>query len=410
MRIISEDRVTQALGAHPAQEPRVVAGGNLGTPRRLLALVDTSLERYRLFMLNATSGVPLPRHGLTFETPFVGPAMRNDPDLEYLPTRLSLVPRLFASTHLPDIVLVNVSSPRDGKVSLGIEVNILPAAIEKARGGGGLVLAAINRHMPYTYGDGEIPCDVVDLAVEIDEELPPVAPTPPDETTTRIGNQLAGCVPDGSTLQLGIGHIPDGTLLRLTERRGLRIWSEALSNGVLTLERAGGLDPHQTVIASFVTGSHDLYRWVDANPRVRLLRTEMTNDPARIAQHHHMISINTALQVDLFAQANASHIEHRIYSGFGGQPDFVVGALHSPGGQAIVALGSWHTKSETSAIVPLLSSPATSFQHSLVITEQGQASIWGERQRAQVRMLIEATAHPAARPGLWAHADDLGLA
>src|SRR5204862_1188742 len=132
----------------------------------------------------------------------------------------------------------------------------------------------------------------------------------------------------------------------------------------------------EQLVASFVFGSQELYSWVDSNRRVRLLRTEVTNDPSEIARRPRMTSINSALQVDLYGQANASWAKGRIYSGFGGQSDFVVGALHAPDGIAVIALPSWHPKADRSTIVPALDGPATSFQHSWVVTEQGSAAIW----------------------------------
>src|SRR6202035_2043942 len=163
----------------------------------------------------------------------------------------------------------------------------------------------------------------------------------------------------------------------LGDRRRLRVWSEMVSDGVLRLEQAGALDRDHPVAASFLFGSEELYRWADRNPRLRLHRTETTNDPVLIARHDRMLSLNTALQVDLFAQANASWVRGRIYSGFGGQTDFIVGALHSPGGHAVIALPSWHPKADTSSIVPLLDTPVTSFQHSAIVTEQGCAFLFG---------------------------------
>jgi acyl-CoA hydrolase len=208
---------------------------------------------------------------------------------------------------------------------------------------------------------------------------------------------------------MGIGAVPDATLHALAGRRGLRIWSEMFSDGVLALDAAGALDEGWPLIASFLFGSPELYRWVDHNPRVRMLRTERTNDPAAIARNPRVVSVNTAIQVDLFAQANASRIHNRIYSGFGGQTDFIVGALHSAGGQAIIALRSWHRKAQVSSIVPLIDEPLTSFQHSAVITENGVAEIWGSSQREQAEQLITQCAHPQVREELWEEAEALGL-
>ena len=140
-----------------------------------------------------------------------------------------------------------------------------------------------------------------------------------------------------------------------------------------------------------------------------MLRTETVNDPARIATHPCMLSINAAMQVDLFAQANASFVDGQIHSGFGGQPDFVSGALHSPGGHAIVAVHAWHDKTDSSTVVPILTNPATSFQHSAVISEHGCAELFGRSEHAQARLLIEQVADPRARAGLAEASGRLGL-
>jgi acyl-CoA hydrolase len=397
--------------------PRVVVSGNGAVPWRLLSLVDAALPEYVLHLLNAPSGIPS-RDGVVHETCFVGAGMRRSPSLAYVPARLSLVPRLFATTLPPDVVCLHVSPPRDGIVSMGTEVNVLPAAIEACRARGGLVLAQINPAMPYTFGDGEISLDLLDAVVEADEPLggPHVAParsgslpSAADEAAAVIGDLVAGRVRDGATLQLGIGAVPDATLPGLSARRRLGVWSEMVSDGLLALREAGALDPERHVVASFVVGSVELYRWIDQNPAVRILRTETTNAPAAIAANPAMTSINTALQVDLFGQANASRINARIHSGFGGQTDFIVGALHSPGGQALMALRSWHPKADVSTIVPLVDEPVTSFQHTAVVTEQGVAPIFGHDERTQARHLIERAAHPDVRDELLEEAAALGL-
>ena len=155
--------------------------------------------------------------------------------------------------------------------------------------------------------------------------------------------------------------------------------------------------------------AEDLLAWCHRNMRLRMLRTETVNNPSNVAQQPAMTSINTALQVDLFAQANASRRKARIHSGFGGQTDFIVGALHSRGGQAILALQSWHPKADVSTIVPLIDEPVTSFQPSAVITEQGIAEIAGYSEKSQARAIIEQAAHPSVRAELWEEADYLGL-
>jgi acyl-CoA hydrolase len=320
------------------------------------------------------------------------------------------VPMLYESANPPDVVLLHTSLPRDGKVSLGTEVNVLPAAIETVRRRGGVVVAQANRLMPYTFGDGEIDLDDIDLLVEVETPLASPPAFGLDDASARIGELVADRVHDGATLQAGIGAVPDATLGALRDRRGLRVWTEMFSDSVLELERVGALDRDQPITTSFLFGSPELYAWVDGNPRVRMARTETTNDPGRIAQNTAMTSVNTALQVDLFGQANASRIGAKIYSGFGGQTDFIVGALHSKGGQALIALRSWHPRADRSTIVPLVDEPVTSFQMTAVVTEQGVAEVFGHDQKSQARHLIENAAHPDVREELWEEAHALSLA
>ena len=387
---------------------RAVASGNFSAPKALLGALDKAQESYTLHMLNAQGKLP-DRDGVTLETTFVGTAMRNHSNLRYFPCRLSMVPLLFAHRLMPDVVLLHTSRVVDGQVSLGLEVNVLPAAIEAVRGRGGLVIGMVNPNMPYVYGDGEMLLREFDYLVEVEEPLAAVAATKPDDTSLAIGENVASMIDDGATLQLGIGSVPDAVLASVLNHRDLSIWSEMFSDGVLALELAGALSEERPIVSSFIFGSGELYRWVDCNPRVRLLRTERTNDPATIERRPQMTSVNAALQVDLYGQANASRVRGKIFSGFGGQTDFIVGAMHAPGGQAFIALPSWHAKSDTSTIVPALGFPVTSFQQSAVVTEQGVAPLWGLSQNEQAAQLIEKAAHPDARQELWSAAAELGL-
>jgi acyl-CoA hydrolase len=264
--------------------------------------------------------------------------------------------------------------------------------------------------MPYTFGDGELTLDMIDYAVEVDDPLPSPSGMALDDDSAAIGRLVAARVKDGATMQLGIGAVPDAVLLGLLERRGLRVWSEMFSDGVLELEKVGAMDDSMPITASFLFGSPELYSWVDSNPRVLMLRTETTNEPAQISKNAMMTSVNTALQVDLFAQANASRINTRIYSGFGGQTDFIVGALHSEGGQSLIALRSWHPRADVSTIIPLVDEPVTSFQATAIVTEQGVADIFGHSEKDQAAHLINHAAHPRAREELWEEAHALGLA
>jgi acyl-CoA hydrolase len=407
MRVVSVEQLKRVLASLP-ENPRVVASGNFATPKVLLGALDEVVPEYRLHMLNAQK--PLPdRDGVTYETAFVGPGMRHSPRLVYIPCRLSLVPVLFRDHYRPDIVLLHTSTRRHDTVSLGTEVNILPAAIESVRERGGLVVAQANPQMPYTYGDAQIYENEIDYLVEVDEPLPTHSPGALDDVSRQIGELIAARVEDNSTLQLGIGAVPDAVLASLTQRKGMRIWTEMFSDGVLELNRRDALDKDVPLTASFIFGSAELYEWIHLNKWIRMLRTERTNDPGQIARQARMTSVNAALQVDLFDQANASRVKGRIYSGFGGSTDFIVGALHARGGQSFIALPSWHRKANVSTIVPRIQEPVTSFEHSAVATENGIASVFGRSQTERVVNIIERAAHPDAREELREAAASMGM-
>ncbi len=407
MRIVTVEKLESIL-SRTGDNPRVIASGNFATPKTLLQAVDSVFPTYRLNMLNAQPGIPN-REGITYETAFVGPGMRHHERLVYIPARLSLVPKLIRDHYAPDVVLLHTSSQRFDTVSLGTEVNILPAAIEAVRERGGLVIAQANTQMPYTYGDAQVYHDDIDFLVEVDEPLDVHEPIAPSPVSQAVGEVIAARVDDGSTMQLGIGEVPNAVVSRLADRKGLRIWTEMFSDGVLDLYKNDALDPDRPLTASFLFGSRELYDWVHMNTRIRMMRTEVTNNPGKIEKQALMTSVNSALQVDLLDQANASRIKGRIYSGFGGQTDFIVGALHSRGGQSFIALPSWHAKADRSTIVPVLEEPVTSFQHSAVATENGIADIFGRSQAVQARNIIKYAAHESVRDDLTKAAVDMGL-
>lgn len=407
MQVVTVERLKQILSALPAN-PRVVASGNFAAPTVLLQAIDQAVPQFRLHMLNAQPGIP-DREGIQYESSFIGAGMRRHPRLTYIPSRLSLVPVLFRDHFVPDLLLLHTSARRDDTVSLGTEVNILPAAIEAARRNGGLVIAQANPQMPYTFGDAQLYETEIDYLVEVDQPLAMKPATQFNDQTRQIGQFIGERISDGSTLQLGIGAIPDSVLSSLQGRKDLRIWTEMFSDGVLELHRRGALNQDIPITASFVFGGTDLYRWLHLNRGVQMLRTERTNDPAQIAAQPKMTSINAALQVDLYDQANASHVRGQIYSGFGGSTDFIVGALHSLGGASFMALQSWHPKANQSSIVPRLTENVTSFQHSYVVTENGVADCFGQSQSQQAHNLIEKAAHPNARAELTEAAGKQGL-
>ncbi len=407
MRKVTLEQLANILKDLPAN-PRVLASGNFATPKALLGAVDAAIPEYTLHMLNAQPGIPN-RPGVHYESAFVGAGMRNSERLSYVPSRLSLLPVLIRDHLIPDVVLLHTTLPRFDTVSLGTEVNILPAAIEAARAHGGVVIAQANPQMPYTYGDSQIYESEIDFLVEVDEPLAVHHKLHLTPTARAIGEKIAGLVKDNSTLQMGIGAVPDAVLELLKDRKGMRIWTEMFSDGVLDLHKAGALDEDLPITASFIFGSTELYEWLHLNRRVRMLRTEVTNDPSQISKQARMTSVNAALQVDLYDQANASRVRGKIYSGFGGSTDFIVGSLHSRGGQSFMALPSWHEKSATSTIVPLLDVPVTSFQHSYVVTENGVAACFGRSQSEQAHNLIEYAAREEARASLREAARNMGI-
>ncbi|MDO9485235.1 MAG: acetyl-CoA hydrolase/transferase C-terminal domain-containing protein [Actinomycetota bacterium] len=407
MRVITPEQLAGIYDGLP-DNPRVVTSGNFATPFVLLNALDAHVSQYRLHLLNAQAGLPS-RPGVHYETAFIGAGMRGYSDLEYIPCRLSLVPVLFRDHYRPDVVLLHTSTRRFDTVSLGTEVNVLPAAIESARAHGGLVIAQANPQMPYTYGDAQLYEHEIDYLVEVDEPLPTHPPLEISAVSKEIGDRIASVVHDGSTLQLGIGAVPDAVLSGLTGHAGLRIWTEMFSDGVLALHKAGALDPEIPLTASFLFGTKELYEWVNLNRSIRMMRTERVNDPGAIARQAQMTSVNAALQVDLFDQANASRMNGRIFSGFGGATDFMVGALHSRGGRSFIALPSWHPKANVSTIVPRITEPVTSFQHSAVVTENGIADVFGRSQSEQASNIITYAAHPSVREELTSKAKEFNL-
>lgn len=405
--IIEANELARYLTSLP-RNPRVVISGNHATPWEALRAFDAAVPEYKLFALNGQRGLP-DRDGVVLETTFVGSGQRNSSRLRYLPGRLSMTPQLFKGVLLPEVVILHTTPARNHKVSLGVEVNILPAAIESAKAAGGIVIAQVNKQMPYTYGDAEISIDLIDFIIEVDTPLDTPHRSSLTPQTREIGRLVASLVSNGATLQTGIGAVPDAVLHALTEHEGLCVWTEMFSDGVYALDKAGALDKEAEITASFLFGSQEFYKWVDNNERIHMRRTEKTNDPSRINQNDNMVSVNTAIQVDLFGQANASRIGTKIYSGFGGQTDFLVGALHARSGIAVMALNSWHPKADLSTIVPMLQAPVTSFQQSVVVTEQGIAALAGFDQKEQAHHLIEHAAHPDARSDLRQAAVTMGL-
>ncbi|MBP2652735.1 MAG: Butanoate coenzyme A-transferase [Firmicutes bacterium] len=334
---------------------------------------------------------------------------------DYTPCFFSEVPRLFKNKVLPvDVVLLQVTPPdKDGFCSYGVSVDYTMSAAQEAR----IVIAQMNSFLPRT-GGAKIALDEFSYIVENDEPLIELKPPQVGEVEKKIGENVASLIPDGATMQLGIGAIPDAVLLFLKEKRDLGIHSEMFSDGVVFLAEAGVITNRKKTInpgkftATFLMGTRKLYDFVDNNPDVELYPVDYVNDPYIIGQHEKMMSINSALQVDLMGQVNAEMIGIKQFSGIGGQVDFVRGASRSCGGKSIIALPSTAAGGKISRIaceLDLGSAVSTSRNDiHYVVTEYGIAELRGKSLRERARALI-AVSHPEFREILIAEAKNRGV-
>ncbi len=341
---------------------------------------------------------------------FIGPNARravNEGRADYVPTFLSDIPVLFRDRVIPlDTVMVNVSRPDvHGFVSLGTSVIAMPTAIRAAK----TVIAQLNAAMPRTLGDSFIHVDEIDRAVEVDIAPYERPPAHIGEDERRIGAYVADLVPDGATLQLGIGAIPAAVALDLGGKRDLGIHTEMFTDVVVDLVEAGVVTGaakdlnRGKIVSTFVMGTSRLYDFVHDNPMVEMRPVEYTNDTSIIRRLRRMIAINSAIEIDLTGQVVADSIGHRLYSGIGGQMDFMRGAALAPEGRAIIALPSTAVGGTRSRIVAELqpgSGVVTSRGHvQTVVTEYGVAELRGRSLADRARALI-AVAHPDFRADL----------
>jgi 4-hydroxybutyrate CoA-transferase len=350
---------------------------------------------------------------------FVGPNARaavNEGRADYVPVFLSDVPHLFERRVLPlDAVLVNATPPdQHGFCSLGVSVEAMHAAIRSAR----TVIVQLNRAMPRTLGESFIHVDDIDLAVEVD--VPPYehAPSPIGDVERRIGAHVAELIPDGATLQLGIGAIPAATALALANHRDLGIHTEMFTDAVVDLVESGVITGARKernrgkIVTAFLMGTRRLYDFVDDNPMVEMRSVDFTNDTHVIRSFDTMTAINSAIEVDLSGQVVADSIGSTIYSGVGGQMDFIRGAARAANGRAIIALPSTAARGTVSRIVPSLTDGAgvvTTRAHvRTIVTEWGVADLFGRSLRERAAALI-AIAHPDHRDRLQADARRLRL-
>ena len=386
------------------------------TPRLLVEAMTAragELSDVEVLSLHTEGPAPYaaPEHAGSFRVNalFVGANVRqavNEGRGDFVPVFLSEIPQLFRSRALPiDVALVQVSPPdRHGFCSLGVSVDVSLAAVETAR----RVIAQVNPRMPRTHGDGMIHVDRFDAMVEVDDELPSHVPEPLDDTVRAIGRNVASLIEDGATLQMGIGAIPNAVLAALGDHRDLGVHTEMFSDGLVELVERGIVTGARKkvhpgkILATFLMGTRRLYDFVDDNPQVMMRDVAYVNDTAVIRQNPKAVAINSAIEVDLTGQVCADSIGTRIYSGVGGQMDFVRGASLSPGGRPIIALPSVTGRGE-SRIVPFLHPGAgvvTTRAHvHWVVTEQGIASLYGKNLRQRATALVE-IAHPDHREAL----------
>ena len=333
---------------------------------------------------------------------------------DFVPIFLSDIPSVFTSGRVRlDAAVVQLSPPdRHGTCSLGTSIDTARAAVDTA----GIVLAEINERMPRTHGHTAVPLERLAGWMATDRDLPEHAPAPPTAVEERIGDHVAGLVEDGACLQLGIGGIPNAVLARLEGRRDLGIHSEMFSDGVVRLIESGAVSnarksihPGRT-IASFVVGSRRLYDFVDDNPLVEFHPCDRTNDTNLIRKLDGVVAINSGIEIDLTGQVCADSIGHRVYSGIGGQMDFIRGAAMSRGGKPVIALPSTAAGGSVSRIVAQLRPGAgvvTTRGHvHWVVTEYGAVDLHA-RSLAERGRLLASIAHPDFRAPLLAALHDL---
>jgi acetyl-CoA hydrolase len=334
---------------------------------------------------------------------FVGANVRkavNSGLADYIPVFLSQIPALFREDLPIDVALIQVTPPDEhGFCSFGVSVDIVKPAAETAR----CVIAEVNHRMPRTLGDSFIHVSKLHAAVEHTDPLPTLPRTEFTDQHREIGQHVAGIIEDEATLQMGIGAIPDAVLSQLGDRRHLGVHTEMFSDGVVDLVDQGVITNERKtlhpgkVVSSFLMGSEELYDYVDNNPLVELHPTQYVNDPFVIAKNRRMVAINSAIQIDLTGQVCADSMGHSIYSGIGGQVDFIRGSAHSEDGKPVIALLATAKGGTLARIVGELT-PGAGVVTSRgdvhwVATEFGIANLHGKNLRQRAQALIQ-IAHP----------------
>ncbi|HEU4419981.1 MAG TPA: acetyl-CoA hydrolase/transferase C-terminal domain-containing protein [Planctomycetota bacterium] len=395
---------------------RVFVHGGAATPLvllRALAARAPELRDVELVHLHTEGEAPCAAPGMAasfrVNSLFLGANLRDAVargDADYIPAFLSEMPALFRQRVLPlDIALVHVSPPdRHGYCSLGVSVDIARAAVDSAE----IVVAQVNPRMPRTHGDGLVHQSRFAAAVAVDEALPEHAPPVLGDRERAIGRHCAALVENGATLQMGIGAIPDAVLAALENHRGLGVHTEMFADGVLRLVERGVITGQNKavhpgkLVAGFVVGSRRVYDFLDDNPQVAMLDIGYVNDPTVIRRNPKVTAINSAIEIDLTGQVCADSIGTRMWSGVGGQMDFLRGAALSPGGKPIIAMPSV-TSRGISRIVSMLKPGAgvvTTRAHvHWVVTEFGAVDLRGKNLRQRAKALLS-IAHPDHREPL----------
>jgi len=352
-----------------------------------------------------------PEYSTTFHTNafFIGGNVRKaiaSGEADFIPCFLSEVPLLMRRGIITiDVALIHVSPPdKHGYCSLGTSVDVSLAGVQTAK----TVIAQINPNMPRTHGDGVLHIDEIDYGVEVPDAIPELPEMELSPEEIAIGKNCAELVEDGATLQMGIGAIPNAVLKALTNHRDLGVHTEMFSDGLIPLIESGVVNGKKKrvhpkkIVASFVMGTRKLYDFIDDNPEIAMLDVAYVNDPHVIRRNPKVTAINSAIEVDLTGQVCADSIGSRMYSGVGGQMDFIRGASLSEGGKPIIALPSATAKGQ-SKIVPLLKEGAgvvtTRANVHYVVTEYGAANLYGKTLRQRAKELIR-IAHPDHREEL----------
>lgn len=395
---------------------KVFLHGAAATPTPLLEAMcrRPDLDGVTLYHLHTSGPYPFvePQHRARFHSVslFTGPALREpiaQGYADFIPVFLADIPGLFKTRRIPLHVAVVQLSPPDqhGNCTLGTSVDAALAAVQSAD----LVIAEINARMPRTLGRTTVPLSKVGAFIATDRPIFAHAPTPPDEVEQRIGGIIADLVEDGSTLQMGIGAIPDAVLARLGNKQDLGVHTEMFSDGLIPLAEQGVItnrfkEVHAgRIVTSFVTGSQRLYDFVDDNLAVEFHPCDRTNDIELIRRNPKVVAINSALEIDLSGQVCADSLGHKIYSGIGGQMDFIKGAAMSKGGKPILALPSTAAGGKVSRITPSLKPGAgvvTTRGHvHWIVTEHGAVNLHGLSLRQRGEALIS-IAHPDFRAEL----------